>query len=117
MNLTFDTAPSGLTIFLDGIAHQAPFVYDTLVGFDRTIEARDQTVGADAVQLTSSDQQAMPQRRTLFVGARVSARSCYMTTFSVAADTTPPSPPSSPAASTVTATTGCPSLGPQVQTM
>ena len=33
-------------MYLDGIAHTAPFVYDTLVGFNHTIEARNQTVGA-----------------------------------------------------------------------
>ena len=43
VNLTFDTAPSGLTLYLDGIAKTTPFVYDTLVGFHHTIEARDQT--------------------------------------------------------------------------
>ena len=40
VNLTFDTAPSGLTLFLDGIAKTTPFVYDTLVGFQHSIEAR-----------------------------------------------------------------------------
>ena len=46
VNLTFDTQPSGLTLYLDGIAHTGPFVYDTLVGFNHTIEARNQTVGS-----------------------------------------------------------------------
>ena len=44
VNLTFDTAPSGLTLFLDGIAKTTPFVYDTLVGFQHSIDARNQTV-------------------------------------------------------------------------
>ena len=47
MNLTFDTVPTGLTLYLDGIAKTTPFVYDTLVGFNHTIEARNQTVGRD----------------------------------------------------------------------
>jgi glucose/arabinose dehydrogenase/PKD repeat protein len=46
VNLTFDTVPSGRTLQLDGIAKATPFVYDTLVGFSHTIEARDQTVGS-----------------------------------------------------------------------
>jgi hypothetical protein len=46
VNLTFDTAPSGLTLYLDGIAKTTPFVYDTLVGFNHTIEARNQTSGS-----------------------------------------------------------------------
>ena len=51
VNLTFDTAPGGLTLYLDGIAHTAPFVYDTLIGFNHTIEARNQTVGHDHLHL------------------------------------------------------------------
>jgi hypothetical protein len=46
VNLTFNTQPSGITLYLDGIAHTGPFVYDTLVGFNHTIEARNQTVGS-----------------------------------------------------------------------
>ena len=30
VNLSFDTVPSGLTLYLDGIAKTTPFVYDTL---------------------------------------------------------------------------------------
>jgi glucose/arabinose dehydrogenase len=45
VNLSFDTAPSGRTIYLDGIAKTTPFTYDTLVGFNHTIEARNQTAG------------------------------------------------------------------------
>ena len=53
VNVTFNTVPSGLTFYLDGIAHQAPFVYDDLVGFNHTIEARDQTIGSTAYTFTS----------------------------------------------------------------
>ena len=35
----------GLTLYLDGIAHTAPFTYDTLIGFHHEIEARNATVG------------------------------------------------------------------------
>jgi PKD repeat protein len=45
VNLTFDTVPSGRTLNLDGIAKTTPFVYDTLIGFNHTIEARNQTSG------------------------------------------------------------------------
>jgi glucose/arabinose dehydrogenase/PKD repeat protein/fibronectin type 3 domain-containing protein len=44
VNLTFDTAPTGLTLYVDGIARVAPFTYDTLAGFSHTIEARNQSV-------------------------------------------------------------------------
>ena len=45
VNLSFDTVPSGRTLYLDGIAKVTPFVHDTLVGFNHTIEARNQTAG------------------------------------------------------------------------
>ena len=46
VNLTFDTVPSGLTLYLDGIAYTTPFVHDTLIGFNHTVEARNQTSGS-----------------------------------------------------------------------
>ena len=45
VNLSFDTVPSGRTIYLDGIAKITPFVYDTLVGYNHTVEARNQIAG------------------------------------------------------------------------
>jgi len=42
VNLTFDTIPSGLDIFLDGIKTPTPLVLDTLIGFDHTLQALDQ---------------------------------------------------------------------------
>jgi PKD repeat protein len=53
VDLTFDTTPPGLTLFLDGIAHTTPFVYDTLIGFNHTLEARNQTVGTDTYNFAS----------------------------------------------------------------
>jgi hypothetical protein len=53
VNLNFDTVPGGLTLFLDGIAHTGPFVYDTLIGFNHTIEARNQTIGSTAYNFAS----------------------------------------------------------------
>ncbi len=46
VNLTFSTAPPGLTFNIDGIATTTPFVYDTLVGFTHNINAINQTQGA-----------------------------------------------------------------------
>jgi glucose/arabinose dehydrogenase/PKD repeat protein len=45
VNLTLRTLPAGGVIYLDGIARTTPTVYDTLVGYQHTIEARDQTIG------------------------------------------------------------------------
>ena len=52
-NLTFDAIPTGVTLYLDGIAHAAPFVYDTLVGFNHTIEARNAVVGSNTYTFAS----------------------------------------------------------------
>ena len=40
-------------MYVDGIAHAAPFVYDTLIGFNHTIEARNQTVGTTTYNFAS----------------------------------------------------------------
>src|SRR5262249_29682522 len=53
VNLTFDTMPGGLTLYLDGIAHMAPFVYDDIIGFNHTIEARNQTIGGNTYNFAS----------------------------------------------------------------
>jgi glucose/arabinose dehydrogenase/chitodextrinase len=53
VNLPFDTSPSGLTVYVDGIARTTPFVLDTLVGFNHTIEARDQSLGGNNYAFTS----------------------------------------------------------------
>ncbi|MBI3337452.1 MAG: PQQ-dependent sugar dehydrogenase [Candidatus Staskawiczbacteria bacterium] len=56
VDLTFDTIPSALTLYLDGIARITPFVYDTLVNFNHSIEARDQsTATANYVFASWSD--------------------------------------------------------------
>ncbi len=53
VNLTFATTPPGLTLYVDGIARPTPFVYDTLVGFTHTIEARDQASGTTSYAFAS----------------------------------------------------------------
>jgi glucose/arabinose dehydrogenase len=53
VNLSFDTVPTGRTLYFDGIARTAPFVADTLVGFTHTIEARNQTAGSTAYTFAS----------------------------------------------------------------
>jgi glucose/arabinose dehydrogenase/PKD repeat protein len=41
VDLSFDTIPSGVTLYLDGIAKATPFVYDALINFQHSIEARN----------------------------------------------------------------------------
>jgi hypothetical protein len=84
VNLTFDTVPSGLTLYLDGIAKTTPFVYDTLVGFNHTIEARNQASGSNSYTFQSwSDGGA--QQHTIVVP---STAQTYTATYSVSS--TPP---------------------------
>jgi len=53
VNLTFSTAPAGLTLYLDGIVKATPFTYDTLIGFNHTVEARNQTSGSTSYTFAS----------------------------------------------------------------
>ena len=66
VNLSFATAPAGLTLYVDGIARTGPFVYDTLIGFTHTLEARNQTIGTNTYTFASwSDGNA--QQHTIVV--------------------------------------------------
>ena len=72
-------------MYLDGIAHTAPFVYDTLKGFNHTIEARDQTVGTTSYNFASwSD--GGTQQHTIVVPA---AAQTYTATFNVVSTPAP----------------------------
>jgi glucose/arabinose dehydrogenase/PKD repeat protein len=85
VNLTFNTAPSGLTLYLDTIAKTTPFVYDTLIGFNHTIEARNQSSGGSSYVFSSwSDGGA--QIHTIVVP---STNQSYLATFSASAGPTP----------------------------
>jgi glucose/arabinose dehydrogenase len=53
VNLTFGTSPAGLTLYLDGIAKATPFVHDTLIGFNHTIGARNQSGGSNSYTFQS----------------------------------------------------------------
>ncbi|MCK1597287.1 LamG-like jellyroll fold domain-containing protein [Bradyrhizobium sp. 164] len=53
VNLNFNTSPAGLTLYLDGIARTTPFTYDTLIGFNHEIEARNATVGSTTYNFVS----------------------------------------------------------------
>jgi glucose/arabinose dehydrogenase len=82
VNLTFDTAPTGLTVDVDGIAHTAPFVYDMLIGFTHTIEARDQ---GRYVFRSWSDNGAQSHAITVPTNART-----YVASFDQTGPTLPP---------------------------
>jgi hypothetical protein len=53
VNLPFDTSPIGLNLYIDGVARATPFVLDSLVGFNHTIEARDETSGGKSYTFSS----------------------------------------------------------------
>jgi glucose/arabinose dehydrogenase/PKD repeat protein len=83
VNLTFNTTPAGLTLYLDGIAKVTPFVYDTLIGFNHTIEARNQTSGTNNYTFAAwSDDGA--QQHTIVVP---SAAQTYTATYSTSSST------------------------------
>ena len=46
VDLSFTTVPAGLTIFLDDQPKITPLTYDTLVGFNHVVDARNQTGGS-----------------------------------------------------------------------
>jgi Bacterial Ig domain len=59
VKLTFNTAPPGLTLYVDGVARITPFSLDTLVGSRHNVEARNQTSGGLSYTFTSwSDEKA-----------------------------------------------------------
>ncbi|HEY7042458.1 MAG TPA: PQQ-dependent sugar dehydrogenase [Nocardioidaceae bacterium] len=95
VNLSFDTVPSGLTLNLDGIAKTTPFVYDTLVGFNHTIQAPDQSVGSNNYTFASWSDGGAAQH-VIVVPATDQA---YRATYNVT------SPPPTPAFVQITSTT------------
>ncbi len=99
VNLNFDSVPSGLVINIDGLPHTTPFVYDTLVNFNHTIQAPNQIVGPTSYTFTSwSDGGA--QQHTLTVPA---AQQSYIATYSAGP---PPHPPGLVAGYRLDQTTG-----------
>ncbi len=80
VNLSFQSAPAGLTLYLDGIAKTTPFVFDTLVGFQHTVEARNQSAnGVDYVFTSWSD--GRTQTHTVTAPATDAS---YLATYSTA---------------------------------
>lgn len=53
VTLTFATAPPGLSLYLDGVANPAPFVLDTLIGYQHSIEAPNAGAGSTLFTFTS----------------------------------------------------------------
>ncbi len=86
VNLTFNTVPSGLTLYLDGIAKVSPFVYDTLVGFNHTIEARNQTSGATTYTFSSWSDGGTQQHTVVVPGAGAA----YTATYTASTSTSTP---------------------------
>jgi glucose/arabinose dehydrogenase/PKD repeat protein len=85
VNLTFGAAPSGMTLYLDGIAKTTPFVYDTLTNFQHTVEARNQTFGG-ANYVFSSWSDGGAQTHTIIVP---NTDASYTATYRVSAPATP----------------------------
>jgi glucose/arabinose dehydrogenase/PKD repeat protein len=80
-SLTFDTVPSGLTLYFDGIAKTAPFTADTLVGFKHNVEARNQSGGGSLYTFASWSDDGAQQHDVVVP----SADQTYTATYTVSA--------------------------------
>jgi glucose/arabinose dehydrogenase/PKD repeat protein len=86
VNLSFDTAPSGLLLTLDGIPYATPLVYDTLIGFNHQLAATNQSSGSTNYTFSSwSDGGA--QQHTIAVPP---APASYAATYTVTTNPLPP---------------------------
>ena len=83
--LSFDTTPAGLTLYLDGVAKTTPFVHDTLVGFTHTVEAPTQTSGSTCYTFGSWSDGGAPTHDIV----APSVDHSYGATFDVAAGPAP----------------------------
>ena len=79
VNISFN-APAGVTLYLDGIAHTAPFVYDDIIGFDHTLYAPNQTVGSVTYNFASWSDGGAQQHDVMVSNATLS----YTATFTTA---------------------------------
>jgi glucose/arabinose dehydrogenase/PKD repeat protein len=77
VNLTFDTMPSGLTLTLDGTPLATPVVYDTLIDFNHTIGAPDQTSGQNAYTFASWSDGGARQHVIVVPAVAASYRATY----------------------------------------
>jgi hypothetical protein len=56
VNMTVDSAPQGLTVLVDSLPHPTPYTFDTLIGFQHTVEApTPQTLGGTYAFTSWSD--------------------------------------------------------------
>gem|GEM_PF-698801 len=80
VNLTFGTAPTGLTLHLDGIARTVPFVHDTLIGFTHTIAAQDQIQATTSYTFASWSDGGAQQHVIVVPSAAQSYTATYIAT-------------------------------------
>ena len=84
VSLSFGTAPTGLTVEVDGISRQAPFVIDDVKGFQHTINAPAQSSAGTSYTFQSwSDGGAQSHGITV-----PTANQSYVATFQSAAGPT-----------------------------
>jgi glucose/arabinose dehydrogenase len=53
VTLSFDSVPSGVVLNLDGLPLTTPFVHDTLINFQHTLEAPNQILGSNLYTFTA----------------------------------------------------------------
>jgi glucose/arabinose dehydrogenase/PKD repeat protein len=99
VDLTFATTPSGLTLQIDGVSRQTPFVLNDLKGFQHTMNAPDQSSAGTPYDFVSwSDGGA--QSHGIVVP---DSDTTYTATYE-AADIEPPGAPGNPAATATSPT-------------
>jgi hypothetical protein len=78
VKLMFNSAPTGLTLYVDDVPRTTPFTIDTLVGFKHNIDARNQTSGGLSYTLESWSDKGAPQHEIV-----ATADQTYTATYTV----------------------------------
>jgi glucose/arabinose dehydrogenase len=86
VNLTIDSAPSGLSVTVDGIPYRTPLVYDTLIGFNHTLEAPNQTSGPNVYTFASWSDGGAQEHAIVAPSAATS----YVATYTLSPNPLPP---------------------------
>lgn len=83
INISFN-APAGVTLYLDGIAHTAPFVYDDIVNFTHVINAPNQTIGTTTYNFASWSDGGAQQHTITSSDSSLSFTANYTVTAAIA---------------------------------
>jgi glucose/arabinose dehydrogenase len=77
VDLSFDSVPSGLTLKLDGISRATPFSDGSLIGFQHTVEAPDQTLGSSNFMFQSWSDDGARNHAVVVPGTNLALTATY----------------------------------------